>query len=237
MKEINPFDGDSVMSEIGELVPVILREAMDSGFDAFRKSRELDAVGFNDYRQSTLANMLADRIYPFLISLSEAADPEGLHLRTRLTQNGRATELLIGSEFYTKVKRIKDRIRPSTLDDDVEVDDVMELQIIEEGMPQNIPTGRVMRQRSPSAYTGTQLTLPGVAPVQVPDDGRERLCLVAGFDLDLTEERIERHRIGLYGSTQVFWTSRLPELELDAIARISPTLYERVTVLRQVRQA
>ena len=69
MAQLNPDDSDSVMTELGEIVPVILREAMDSGFDAFRRCRALDPVGYADYRQTTLANMLADRIYPFLIAL------------------------------------------------------------------------------------------------------------------------------------------------------------------------
>ncbi len=210
---------------------------MDSGFDAFRRSRELDPVGYADYRQSTLANMLADRIYPFLISLVATGDPDGLHLRTKLTQNGRATELWIGSELYTKVKRIKDRIRPSKAEDDVEVDGIIDLQIIEEGLPQNIPTGRVRRQQSPSFYTGAQLPLPGVPPVQVPDDGRNRLCLIAGFDLDLTEERLKRHRIGLYDAKRSLWTRSLPVLELDLIAQISPGLADRVETMRKTRSA
>lgn len=237
MADINPIDSDSVMAEVGEVVPVILREAMDSGFDAFRRSRDLDPVGYADYRPTTLANMLADRIYPFLISLVAVADPQGLHLRTRLTGNGRATELWIGAELYAKVKRIKDRVRTATAEDDVEVDGVIELQIIEEGMPQNIRTGRVIRQRDPEGLIGAQLPLPGVPPVQIPDDGRERLCLIAGFDLDVTEERLERHRIGLYNEFHSLWTRPLPELELTAIASISPVLADRVSHLRQARQA
>ncbi len=148
-----------------------------------------------------------------------------------------ATEIWIGSELYTKVKRIKDRVRLATLEDDVEVDGIIDLEIIEEGLPQNIPTGRVIRQRSPLAYTGAQLPLPGIPPVQIPDDGRERLCLIAGFDLDVTEERLERHRIGLYDATRSLWTQPLPELELDAIARISPVLADQVNTLRQARHA
>ncbi len=225
------------MLEVGTIVPVILREAMESGFDAFRRSRDIDPVAYADYRQTTLANMLADRIYPFLIALVDVADPEGLHLKTRLTSNGRATELLIGSELYAKVKRIKDTIRPATSEDDVEVDGVIDLEIIEEGLPRNIPTGRVMRQRTPEWYAGPQLPLPGVPAVQLPDDGYERLCLVAGFDLDITAERMERHRIGLYDATHSLWTLPLPEVALDTIARISTVLADRVNTLRQARQA
>jgi hypothetical protein len=237
MPQLNPDDSDSVMSEVGEIVPVILREAMDSGFDAFRRSRALDPIGYADYRQTTLANMLVDRIYPFLIALVAAADPQGLLLMTRLTENGRATELWIGSELYTKVKRIKDKVRPATPEDDVEVDGIIDLEIIEEGLPQNIPTRRVNLQRSPLAYTGAQLVLPGIPPVQIPDDGRERLCLIAGFDLDVTEERLERHRIGLYDARRSLWTRSLPELELDTIAQISPVLADQVNTLRQARRA
>lgn len=237
MAKITPGDSDSVMSEVGEIVPVILREAMESGFEAFRRSRALDPVGQADYRPTTLANMLADRIYPFLISLVETADSAGLHLRTRLTDNGRATELWIGSELYSKVKRIKDRVRPPTPDEDFEVDGVIPFEIIEEGLPSNVPTGRVDRQRSPLAYTGAQLTLPGVPPVQVPDDGRDRLCLVAGFDLDLTEERLVRHRLGLYEKHRVLWSVPLPELDLAVIASFSPALADRVDTLRAARRA
>jgi hypothetical protein len=237
MTQMNPFDDNSVMNELGPIAPIILREAMDSGFDAYRRSRALDAVGQADYRPTTRANMLADRIYPFLIALVDAADPQGLQLRTRQTDNGRATELWIGSELYTKVKRIKDRIRPATSGDDVEVDNEIDLQIIEQGLPRNIPTGRVIRQRQPGAYTGSQLALPGIPPVQVPDDGRERICLVAGFDLDLTEDRMERYRIGLYDSRRALWTQPLPELELDVITTISPSLAEQVSTLRQARLA
>lgn len=237
MTSINPFDENSVLDELGQIAPIILREAMDSGFDAYRQSRSRDPTGHADYRPTTRANMLADRIYPFLIALVDAADPHGLHLRTRTTDNGRATELWIGSELYTKVKRIKDKFRPATPEDDVEVDEVVDLQIIEQGLPRNIPTGRVIRQRQPGLYTGAQLALPGIPPVQVPDDGRERICLAAGFDLDLTEDRMERYRIGLYDSKRALWTQPLPELELDVIATISPSLAEQVNTLRQARLA
>jgi hypothetical protein len=196
-------------------------------------------VGFADYRQTTLANMLVDRIYPFLTALVAVADPQELHLRTRWTENHRANELWIGSELYTKVKRIKDKVRPATPEDDVEVDGIIGLEIVEEGLPQNIPTGRAIRQRSPFAYTGTQQNIeyPGIPPVQIPDDGSERLCLITGFDLDLTEERLERHRIGLYDAKRSLWTRALPELELETIAQISPVLAEQVNSLRQARQA
>jgi hypothetical protein len=48
MTPINPFDDNSVMEELGQIAPVILREAMDSGFDAYRRSRALDPVGHAD---------------------------------------------------------------------------------------------------------------------------------------------------------------------------------------------
>jgi hypothetical protein len=237
MSQIDPEDADSVLGELGDIVPVILREAIDSGFDNFRRSRDLDAVAHADYRQTTLANMLADRIYPFLISLTAATDPEQLFLRTQLTRNGRATELFVGADFYIKVKRIKDKRRPAVPADDVEVDGLLDLEIIEEGLPQNISTLRVRRQRSPLALTGSQMVLPNVTPAQVPDDGYERYCLFAGFDMDLTEERLERHRIGMYEAKRSLWTRPLPELELDTIAEISPALADRVNTLRQARQA
>ncbi|MGF1633009.1 MAG: hypothetical protein ACFCVE_04095, partial [Phycisphaerae bacterium] len=121
--------------------------------------------------------------------------------------------------------------------DDIEVDGVVDLQIIEDGLPQNIPTGRVIRQRQPGAYSGAQLPLPGIPSVQVPDDGRDRLCLVAGFDLDLLEDRMERYRIGLYNSRRSIWTCPLPMLDIDAIASISSSLADQVDILRRTRLA
>lgn len=235
--EVNPLDSDSVMDQIGDVVPIILREAMDSGFDVLRRSRDLDPVAHADYSPTTLAGMLTDRIYPFLVSLTNLVDPQGLLLQTRRTPNDRATELFVGADFYIKVKRVKDKRRQATPADDVEVDGLMDLEIIEEGLPKNIPTSRVRRQFSPLAITGSQMVLPGVPPVQVPNDEYNRWCLFAGFDLALAEDRLERHRIGLYERKRSLWTLPLPELELDTIAQISPDLAAQVDALRQARQA
>lgn len=239
MAEINPLDIDSVMDEIGEIVPIIIREAMDSGFDDFRRHRDREPGPFARFSPTTLAGMLTDSIYPHLISLTALVDPQGLLFQTRRTPNDRATELFVGADFYIKVKRIKDRRRQATPEDDLEVDGLMDLEIWEEGIPKNLPTRRVRRQFSPLAITGSQMlmTYPGVPPVQIPNDDYNRWCLFAGFDIDVTEERPARHRIGLYEKKKSLWTLSLPELELDAIAQISPDLADQVNVLRQARQA
>jgi hypothetical protein len=236
MAEVNPLDSDSVMDQVGDVVPIILREAMDSGFDVFRRSRDLDPVAHADYSPTTLAGMLTDRIYPFLVSLTNLVDPQGLLLQTRRTPNDRATELFVGADFYIKVKRVKDKRRQATPADDVEVDGLMDVEIIEEGLPKNLPTRRVRRQFSPLSTSGRQAVFP-FAPVHTPGDEYDRWCLFAGFDIDLTEERLSRHRIGLYERKRSIWTLALPELELDTIAQISPDLAAQVDALRQARQA
>jgi hypothetical protein len=48
---------------------------------------------------------------------------------------------------------------------------------------------------------------------------------------------MERCRIGLYDSKRAIWTQPLPELELDVIVKISPSLAEQVNTLRQARLA
>jgi len=239
MADMNPLDPDSIMDEIGDIVPIIIREAMDSGFDDFRRHRDREPGPFARFSPTTLAGMLTDSIYPHLISLTALVDPQGLLLQTRRTPNDRATELFVGADFYIKVKRVKDRRRQATPEDDVEVDGLMDLEIFEEGIPRNLPTRRVRRQFSPLAITGSQMVMnyPGVPSVQIPNDEHNRWCLFAGFDIDLTEERLARHRIGLYERRRSLWTLALPELELDAIAQISPDLADQVNVLRQARQA
>lgn len=236
MAEVNPLDSDSVMGEIGDVVPIILREAMDSGFDDFRRHRDREPGPFAGFSPTTLAGMLTDAIYPYLVGLTHLVDPEQAFLQTRRTPNDRATELFVGASFYIKVKRVKDKRRQATPADDVEVDGLMDIEIIEEGIPKNLPTRRVRRQLSPISTPGRQTIFP-FAPVHSPGDEFERWCLFAGFDVDLTEERLVRHRIGLYERKRSLWTLPLPELELDAIAQISPDLAAQVGVLRQARQA
>jgi hypothetical protein len=163
-------------------------------------------------------------------------DPQQVLLQTRRTPNDRATELFVGADFYIKVKRIKDRRRQATPDDGVEVDGLMDLEIWEEGIPKNLPTQRVRRQFSPLSITGSQTVFP-FSPVHTPGDEFERWCLFAGFDIHPSEERLDRHRIGLYERKRSIWTLTLPELELNAIAEIAPDLASQVYVLRQARQA
>lgn len=235
MAQFNPFDSDSVLQEVGPIVPIILREAMDSGFDAYRRSRDLDPAGHVDYRATTRANMLVDRIYPFLEDLVRTADPSGSLLRTRTTDNGRATELYSGRDLCAKIKRIRDRVR--TPAEDLEVEEAIGFEVFETGLPQNVKTARVLKQLDPYGFAERQLLLPYVPPVQVPDDGRERLCLIASFDLDLLEVRLERPRLGLYDSKRAIWTHALPDLPLETITSISPQLADRVDALRRLRTA
>lgn len=93
-------DRDAILQAVGLLAPIILLESMENGLDSFRRSRDLDPVGFADYRPSTLANMMVDRMYPFVRELVEIADPANENLMARDTENGRATELWIGGALY-----------------------------------------------------------------------------------------------------------------------------------------
>lgn len=237
MQVLNPFDEEAVMAACGEVVPIILREAMDAGFDSYRRSRALDPEAQLDYTPTTRANMLVNRMYRRMSELVDAADPEGLHLRTRQTDNSAAVELFVGAEIYVKPKRIRDRLLPPVSSDDPEFADLVDVELIEQGLPKNIPTRRVLAQRTPGAYTGPQMILDGIPPVQVPDDGSERICLVAGFDMDVVEERLERHRIGLYGHHKAYWVRPLPALTLRAVALHSAPLAEQVRLFRQARSA
>ena len=238
VNSFNPLDGDEVLAEIGGIALVILREAMDTGIDLFRRSRDLDPVGFADYSATTRANMLVDRMYPVMAALVDAADPEHQHLDTRRTDNQRALELYAGAYLYTKLKRVRDRPLPPEQTQDPELADLIDIEVTEYGMPKNVPTQRVLRQRSPEAFhVGRQLTLDHVPPVQVQGDARDRVCLVAGFDLDVTEDNLVRHRIGLYNDRVCLWHHWLHPLPLSAIATISSPLAEQVEALRQARAA
>ena len=237
MLPLNPYDEDSVMAECGEITPIVLREAMDAGFDLYRRNRDLDPAAHVDYTATTRANMLVNRMYPVLAALVEVADPEGRHLRTRWTDNNVARELFIGGDIYAKMKRVKDRVHPPKPSDDPELVDLVDIGIAEGGLPANIPTQRVLAQLSPQAFTGRQLTIDGVPAVQIPDDGSNRLCLIARFDLDATEHRLERCQVGLYTASHSIWTRPLMVLPLDVIATISSPLAEQVELLRQARIA
>lgn len=194
--EINPLDSDSVMDEIGDAVPIILREAMDSGFDDFRRHRDREPGPFVRYSPTTLAGMLTDSIYPYVASLAHLVDPEQAFLQTRRTSNDRATELFVGADFYIKVKRRKDKRRKATPKDGVEVDGMMGLEYWEEGIPKNFPTRRVGRQFAPLSTSGPQMVFP-FAPVHSPGDEYDRWCLFAGFDIGLVRgmPRAPAHRV------------------------------------------
>ncbi len=242
---LDPYDPDAVLAECGPFVQVVLREAMDSGFDKFRRSRSLDPDAYNDFTPTTLAGTLVNRMYPVLVELVDAADPEGTHLRTRWTDNNVALELFMGALLYAKLKRVRDTVSRLSPGDHPEVDDLIDLEVVEYGVPRNIPTQRVLDQRTPGRFVWRQSMnlfadvagVTGVPDVQVPGDDADRLCLIAGFDLDLTQDRLQRHRIALYNRSEQLWSRPLDVLDADAIAAISAPLAGRVEVLRQARIA
>jgi len=225
-------DREAILQAVGPLAPIILREAMDNGLDAHRRSRDLDPVGFADYRPSTLANTMVDRMYPFLRDLVEVADPGGQSLLAKDTKNGRATEVWIGGALYVKLKRVHDRTRLARPEEDMAVEGFQETVLIEQGGPRNVKTHRVVRQLYPK-----QPVLPGNSPFSGALDESDRLCLVAAFDLDEAEEQVERPRLGDWDGTRWRWSEPLEALESSAIGVIHPRLGERVEELRQRRGA
>ncbi|BAM02437.1 hypothetical protein [Phycisphaera mikurensis] len=238
---MDPFDHrdpQQVLETLGPTAPIVLREAMDAGLHRYRFSRERDPDAAPDYSDATRANMLVDRMYPVMSALVAVADPEGRHLCTHRTANQRALELYSGLFLMAKLKRTKDRLRQADPGEFPELEDDVDVELFDPGMPQNVPTGRVLRQRTPGGFHAyRQLPLGNVPPASIPDDGRDRLCLIAGFDLDLAEDQIERPRLGLYGRREPIWTVPLPELPVDAIAAIHPALADRVGELRRMRGA
>lgn len=154
-------DHEAILQAVGPVAPIILREAMENGLDEMRRSRSLDSGGFADYRPTTLANMLVDRMYPFILDLTQVADPEQQQLLARNTQNGRATELWVGSAFYVKLKRVHDFTRSARPDEEMDVEGYEDTILIEQGHPRNIRTRRVARQIFPQ-----QPILPSLSPLR-----------------------------------------------------------------------
>jgi len=231
----NPDDADQILRQLGIAPQVILHEALHSGWYDHCLSRERDIDGFLAYRPTTLANMLVDRIYPHLTDLIEAYDPEGHKLKPRDTNNGRATELWCGAALYAKVKRVHDTVRRSRPEEDLGYDGIEEVDVVEFGLPSNVPTKRVLKQ----LYPQVSPLFPNDPMIRADEkgDAANRLCLICAFDLDLTEENIQRPRIGVCDAKKWLWTRPLPELETDAIARLSPNLGEKIDELRKRRQA
>jgi len=223
------------MAALGPAVPVILNEAVLSGFADFARRREKDLDGFAIYRKATLANMLVDHIYPLVSDLTVLADAEGQSLVARDTDNHRATELWALDAFYVKVKRVRDVVRPARPDEELAFDEVEEPEIVEYGLPQNVKTKRVQQQQYPQ-----QSPLPGLPPT-IRDDERgehsNRLRLVCAFDLSFGDDRIERLRLGFCDAKKWLWAQPLSELDLATIGQISSPLADRVDELRRARHA
>lgn len=230
-----PDDEDGILAALGPAVPVILTEAVLSGFDDFARRRDNDLDGFAIYRKSTLANMLVDHIYPHVSQLTELADPDGQSLIARDTDNHRATELWALDAFYVKIKRVHDITRPARPNEDLAFDEIEEPEIVDFGLPRNVKTRRVYLQQHPQ-----QSPLPGFPPT-IRDDERgehqNRLCLVCAFDLDFGSEKVERLRLGSCNAREWLWTHMLSELDLDTIAQISSPLASHVDELRRIRRA
>lgn len=130
------------------------------------------------------------------------------------------------------MKRVHDTTRLARPDEEMVVEGFEETVLIEQGGPRNVRTGRVARQLFPQ-----QPVLPSMSPFSGPADASDRLCLIAGFDLNETDEQIERPRLGVWDGNRWLWTEQLIALETDSVAHIHPQLGERVEELRQQRGA
>ena len=209
-------DQEAVMAELGDLVPIILQEAMDSGFHNYRASRALDPLAHADYTAGCAAGMLVDRISAVSRDLVSHADDGTGQVAWRISQNKRATEIVAGKYLAVRIKRTKKRRR---------------------GRSASYPTQRQINMKSPEMLPQGQMIFDGLPPTIQLDDGKDRLWLTAAYDLDDVEEKLTLRCIGVETRSEFLWRWPLPEQPTDVIASISPILADRVTELRQARSA
>lgn len=200
------------MNAIGPVLPVLLREAVDSGFHNYRKSRALDPNAQPDYGECSKANMLYDRIGAVLRDIVDASG--SCNLRWQFSGNRRATEVMHDPHFAFRIKRAKANRGGRT-------------------SSYNTLRQRTIKSRSPQLVVGQQV-LP-FPDWTVPDE--YRLWLTVSFDLDQLEESLAYVKIGVELRKQFLWKIPLPEPEPDVVASLPSQIADRVKELRQLRSA
>ena len=212
---IRKDDQVSVLNAVNKVVLVLLREGVDDGFHAFTASRKIDAKIFPQYSDCTRMNMLYDRIAASTRQLVDAAAPDIPDIWWKITENKRATDVLLGERFAFRIKRTK-RNRG--------------------GCTTSVATRRQRAIKSAVTPVPSQMVLPfSVMLNTVPDE--ERIWLTVGYDLDDAEESLESVTIGIELRKSFLWKIPLPVPDTDVIATLSPSLADKIAGMRAHRSA
>jgi len=100
-------DPSAVMAALGPILPNVLREGVDEGFYRWSQSRKADPNGFVSYGSCSRMNMLYDHIAVPTRELLDLAAPHVRHLRWRVSDNLRATEIYLDPYLAFRIKREK----------------------------------------------------------------------------------------------------------------------------------
>lgn len=207
-------DGRAILDAIGFPIPILLREAVDHGFQKYAHSRGLDPNGHAEYSDCSRANMLYDRIAAVARELVGAFGDE--RLTWKISSNKRATEIYLAPDFAFRIKRIK-RNRH-----DLTTGVATSRQQKIKSTPRLIPVGQML------------LPLPGAVQQMVYE---HPLWVTVAFDLDEFEESVSRIYLGVERQKRFLWRERLPEAPADVIATLSPPLASKIMDLRSRRVA
>lgn len=212
---IRKDDQQTVLREIGPLVPAMLREAVDEGFHNYVVSRRKDPDAYPEYTDCAKANMLYDRIAASGRQLIDDMTPGIPDLSWKITQNRRATDFLLDARFAFRIKRTKLNRR---------------------GRTTSVATRRQRTIMSSVLLPVGQMVLPFPAnQAAVPDE--ERIWLTVGFDLDELEESLERVSLGIELRENFLWKIPLPSPDVEVIATLSPLLADKIVDMRGRRSA
>lgn len=198
---------------LGPVMPVVLRESVDSGFFMFRRSRQLDPEAYVHYTDCTLANMLIDRITHVTRDLIDTVDDADRRLWWKISANRRATETYIDPYMAVRIKRSKQN---------------------RSGRTTSVNTARQIEIKSP--FCGAQMSLPYWGLSVVMDDA-DRLWLTTTFDLDELSEELTEVMIGVERKTGFLWQESLPEADEQVLASLPLPVADRVRELRAIRSA
>ena len=201
------------MSHVGNLLPILLREAIDDGFHRHAQSRRLDPDGFVDYGKGCRGGMLYSRIASSARYLIESAKSTIPHLRYEITSNEVSTEIMLGPFLIFRLKRIKKNRKNLTT---------------------GVLTARQAIIRSPICQSVGQMPLP------FPDNVDylpmvNRVWVTAAWDLDELEEGISRAVIGVETRKRWMWLQPLSAVEPEVIARLPAPVADRIHEVRQRR--
>lgn len=216
MNDRVPFrkdDQDAVLSHVGDVLPVVFREAVDDGFYRHALSRQRDPEGYVEYGKCCRANMLYDRIVASARYLCDGAREVMPALRYDVTDNQRSTEFMSGPFLVFRLKRIKRNRKNLTT---------------------SVKTGRQGIIRSPYCQSVGQQSLP------FPDDvdylpRENRVWLTIGYDLDELEEAVSRVVLGVETRKRWMWLRPLSAGEPEVLASLPAPVADRIQEARRRR--